>query len=290
MAYGLPRGVDRYPLGMSGPASAGGAPRESFDRSAHVYDEHVAFNHAGAQRLIGALPDLQYRDVLDVACGTGFATMQLISRRGIDHVTGIDASAGMLDQFAAKLDAHPEVGRTLRVADVLAMGVPDRSIDLVVCTMALHWFDDRQAAISAMAATLRPGGVLGLLGPGPGHDAQFVELSRSADPPILPELADSIVSNEIYPDEMRGYLKSAGLEEVDLWVERRERRLPPDRYLDRMRAVGSHLWAHRSAADRDAQLDRARTALVQASADGRFTYDFTKLFLVARAPGGSRGG
>jgi len=271
---------------MAGQGDGAEHPRESFDRSAHLYDAHVAFNHAGAQRLIGALPDRPYADILDVACGTGFATMQLIARRGATSVIGIDASAGMLEQFRAKLDRYPGIHATLRVADVLDMGVAPASVDLVLCTMALHWFDDRRAAITEMAKTLRPGGVLGLLGPGPGHDAQFVALSRASDPPILPELADSIVSNEIYPEEMRGYLADAGLEELDIWVEARERRLPADRYLARMQAVGSHLWAHRTPDDRDRQLARAGDALRAASCDGTFVYTFTKLLVIARAPGG----
>ena len=258
-------------------------PRESFDRSAHVYDDHVGFNHAGAQRLVGALPQRDYHDVLDVACGTGFATMQLIGRYPVRTVTGIDASAGMLEQFSRKLTHHPGITATLRVADVLEMGVPAGTMDLVLCTMALHWFDDRAGAIAAMAATLRPGGILGLLGPGPGHDAQFVEISRAAVPPILPELADSIVSNEIYPDEMREYLRAAGLRELDLWIERRQRRVSPERYLDRMRAVGSHLWAHRTPDDRERQLARAEAALRDAQTDGQFVYTFTKLFVVAEA-------
>jgi ubiquinone/menaquinone biosynthesis C-methylase UbiE len=260
-------------------------PRASFDRSAHIYDDHVRFNHAGAQRLIGALPDRPYADLLDVACGTGFATMQMIARRGITSVIGIDASAGMLEQFRVKLAAYPDIRATLRVADVLQMGVPPASVDLVLCTMALHWFDDRRAAIIEMAKTLRPGGILGLLGPGPGHDAQFVALARASAPPILPELADSIVSNEISPDEMRGYLTDAGLEQVDLWVETRERRMPVDRYLDRMRAVGSHLWAHRTPQDRDRHLARAEAAMRAQSTDGTFVYAFTKLLVIARSPG-----
>jgi len=269
---------------MAGQGDAAEHPRESFDRSAHLYDDHVGFNHAGAQRLIGALPDRPYDDLLDVACGTGFATMEMIARRGIKTVVGIDASAGMLEQFQAKLAAYPEIQATLRVADVLDMGVAPASVDLVLCTMALHWFDDRRGAIIEMAKTLRPGGVLGLLGPGPGHDAQFVALSRASEPPILPELADSIVSNEIYPEEMRGYLAAAGLEEIDLWIESRERRLPAERYLARMRAVGSHLWAHRTPEDRERELARAEAALRAASADGSFVYAFTKLLVIARAP------
>ncbi len=261
-------------------------PRESFDRSAHIYDDHVGFNQAGAQRLIGALPERDYRDLLDVACGTGFATMHMIERRGIRTVTGVDASAGMLEQFRGKLERHPDIEATLRVADVVAMGVPPASMDLVLCTMALHWFPDRQLAITEMAKTLRPGGILGILAPGPGHDAQFVALSREGNPPILPELATSVLDNEIAPEVMGGYLAAAGLEEIDMWVERRERRVPPERYMDRMRTVGSHLWAHRSIEDQQRQLARAEAALEALSPDGIFQYTFTKLLVIARAPQG----
>jgi len=259
-------------------------PRESFNRSAQIYDDHVAFNHAGAQRLIGALPHRAFPCVLDVACGTGFASLELIATRGTISVTGIDASQAMLDQFAAKLADHPGVEATLRAADVLAMGVAPESMDLVVCTMALHWFTDRGAAIREMAAALRPGGLLAILGPGPGHDAQFVAISRSAVPPILPELAASIVNNEIHPEVMREYLADAGLREIDLWVERRDRRVVPARYFDRMHAVASHLWAHRTPEDRDAHLARARAALDDASVDGRYEYTFTKLLVIAEKP------
>jgi ubiquinone/menaquinone biosynthesis C-methylase UbiE len=259
-------------------------PRGSFERSAHTYDDHVGFNQSGAQRLIGALPDREYRDLLDVACGTGFATMQMIARRGVQTVIGIDASAGMLEQFRAKLEAYPDIEATLRVADVLAMGVAPASVDVVLCTMALHWFPDRERAIVQMAKTLRPGGVLGILGPGPGHDAQFVALSRDSDPPILPELAESVLNNAIYPEAMRGYLATAGLEEIDMWIERRDRRVPPDRYLDRMRTVASHLWAHRPPEDQQRHLARAEAALRDLSPNGTFEYTFTKLLVVARAP------
>jgi ubiquinone/menaquinone biosynthesis C-methylase UbiE len=270
------------------PSGAHEHPRESFDRSAPTYDDHVRFNQAGAQRLIGALPEREYRDLLDVACGTGFATMHMIARRGIRSVIGIDASAGMLEQFRVKLAEYPKIAATLRVADVLEMGVPPASVDLVLCTMALHWFPDRERAVLAMAKTLRPGGILGILGPGPGHDAEFVRLSRESEPPILPELAASVLRNEIHPEAMRGYLAAAGLEEVDMWLERRERRVAPGRYLDRMRSVASHLWSHRPIDEQRQELARAEAALGAESTSGIFEYTFTKLLVIARAPQGRR--
>ena len=71
-----------------------------------------------------------------------------------------------------------------------------------------------------------------------------------------------------------------------MWVERRERRVPPERYMDRMRTVGSHLWARRSIEDQQRQLARAEAALEALSPDGIFQYTFTKLLVIARAPQG----
>ena len=189
----------------------------------------------------------------------------------------------MLDQFAQKLAERPDITRSLRVADVLDMGVPAGSMDLVLCTMALHWFDDRAGRSRPWRRPCGRAASSGSWGPDPDTMPSSSACPGSADPPILPELADSIVSNEIYPEEMRRYLHGAGLRELDLWVERRERRVSPEQYLDRMRAVASHLWAHRTPQDRDLQLARAEAALRDAQTDGAFTYDFTKLFVVAEA-------
>ena len=42
------------------------AAAESFDRSAQVYDGHVAANRAGARRLVASIPEGRYPRLLDV--------------------------------------------------------------------------------------------------------------------------------------------------------------------------------------------------------------------------------
>ncbi len=101
---------------------------KSFDRSAGVYDDYVAPNRAGARRLVASVPDGRYPRLLDVACGTGFASLAAIPRLGVESVIGVDASAPMLEQFRERLAEFPRVRADLRACDVLAMDVEAGSV------------------------------------------------------------------------------------------------------------------------------------------------------------------
>ena len=267
----------------SAPVDRTAAP-ESFDRSAAVYDDHVAFNRSGAMRLVRSIPDGDYRRLLDVACGTGFATLAAIPRLGVRQVIGVDASGPMTEVFRERMAEFPDVAADLRVSDVLHMGVPDGWADLALCTMALHWFTDRAAAIDAMARTLAPGGVLGILAPGPRHDRETVERIRATGDPVLGRLADAILDNEVDPETLRALVAGAGLDVLDAWTETRRRAVAPSTYAARLEAVASHLWSDLTPSGRQGVLTRVRGLLdAHAGPDGLYRYGFVKTFVIARA-------
>ena len=256
---------------------------ESFDRSATVYDGHVAVNRAGARRLVASVPEGRYPRLLDVGCGTGFASLEAIPRLGVERVVGVDASASMLDVFRERLRDFPHVRAELQASDVLRMRVEDAGADLVLCTMALHWFTERAAAIERMARALAPGGVLGILAPGPEHDRGTVALVRATGDPILGRLADSIEDNEIDPDALAAYLAAAGLEPKDVWTETRRRVATPAAYGARMEAVASHLWSDLPGNEQAAVVTRMYALLAGATDDdGAYRYRFVKTFAIAR--------
>jgi ubiquinone/menaquinone biosynthesis C-methylase UbiE len=254
-----------------------------YDRNADRYDDVTRYNRDAAERLVRALPPEAYRSLLDVGCGTGFATMAMAERFAVEAVTGVDISAQMLGRFRAKLGELPQVTADLHVADVLGMPVPDGAFDCVLASMALHWFPERAAAIAAMAAKVAPGGVLGLVAPGPGHDFEYTEVLRSVEPPVPRDVIEIFFTAQVFPDPVEDAMVAAGLEPVDVWVERRHRRVPPERYMARITTVGSHVWSRlMSPADADAMVERV-TAAVEAAAGPRgFEYTFTKTFAIAR--------
>ncbi len=265
---------------------ASAAASGSFDRSAGVYEGHVAVNRSGARRLVASVPEGRYPRLLDVGCGTGFATLEAIPRLGVERVVGVDASAPMLEVFRERLREFPAVRAELQASGVLEMRADDASADLVLCTMALHWFTDRPAAVARMGRALRPGGVLALLAPGPEHDRETVALVRATGDPVLVRLADSIEDNEIDPDVLAGHLDAAGLDVEDVWTETRRRVTTPAAYGARMEAVATHLWADLPPGEQASVLERMNALFAAgADGDGAYRYRFVKTFAIARRRG-----
>lgn len=256
---------------------------DGFTKGAETYDEAVRHNIAGSERLIQAIPDGEYRTVLDVGCGTGWTAAAMVRRFPVQSITGVDASEGMLERFAAKLGGEfPGVEVELRNEDVLAMGVPDDAYDAVICAMALHWFPDKTGAVTRMARALRPGGVLGILAAGHGSEDAWRDLLKSAGAP--PEWTGWFETNQRDVDEIAADLRVAGLEPVDVWIERRRRHTPPDAFMARIRSVAAHLLGNPPGGHSDLD-QRIERALHDAAGPDGFVYDYCKLFAVARKPG-----
>ncbi len=90
---------------------------------------------------------------LDAACGTGRHTAYLAS---LGHkVIGVDSSPAMLALARAKV---PEA--EFHEADVLDVPLPDASVDVVVCAIALSHVADLGRALAEFVRVLRPEGHL----------------------------------------------------------------------------------------------------------------------------------
>jgi ubiquinone/menaquinone biosynthesis C-methylase UbiE len=260
---------------------------DNFTSTAKDYDAGVRHNIQGAARLIASLPPGDYRRVLDIGCGTGWASFAMLDRFACEHITGVDPAQGMLDVFQEKAAAMSGVEVDLKAEDVMAMSVATESYDAVISSMAMHWFPDKGGAAIKMAETLRPGGIIGILCSGRGGEHEFrAVLAGLSNPPAPPawDAAFDAVQRDV--DEMETYLVGAGLDPVDIWMERRLRRTTPEAYLERMRVVASHITAGELDEAQVAELMAQVEAGMHAAAGPRgFEYTFTKLYAVARKPG-----
>ena len=119
-----------------------------------------------ARQLAECVPDVLPRRVLDIGCGQGTQAL-LLARRG-HVVTGLDASAQLLDDFRAALAAEPaEVGDRVRLvqgeAEAVAGLFAPSSFDVILCQGVLMYFPDPDPLLDAIAQVVAPGGMVSLL-------------------------------------------------------------------------------------------------------------------------------
>lgn len=258
---------------------------DNYDRTAIDYEEAARHNATGAARLVMSLPAADVERILDIGCGTGFATLPALTRYGATSVTGVDISAAMLGRFQEHLNELGGIDSDLRAVSEDAMDLPNEAYDLALSSMTFHWLPDRGAAVARMAAALRPGGIIGILAPGVGHDREYVETVKALDPPVPEPCWDGWGLAEVSTNDLDQYFRAAGLVVDDIWAEVRVRRVPLEVLMARIRTVGAHTWNSRlSEPEVERQLARIEDAAGAKSGPRGFEYTFTKTFAVGRKP------
>lgn len=135
-----------------------------------------------ARRLIDAARPTAGDRVLDVACGTGIASrLALREVGGTGSVVGLDANPGMLGVARAITPA----GVDWIEAPAESLPLPDSSFDLVLSSMGLQFFSDRDRAVGEMHRVLADGGRAVWCTPGP-------------TPPLF-EAIDTALTNHVGP-------------------------------------------------------------------------------------------
>lgn len=141
------------------PASAPGDVNDYFSGLADAYAAHRPGYppETLAALVAGLAPPIH---AADIGCGTGISTRLLAPH--CQSVIGIDPNEDMLDQ-ARREDAAGTSSRIRYVvASAEATNLPDRSVDLIVCAQAFHWFDPEPTLLE-FRRILKSGGRLGLM-------------------------------------------------------------------------------------------------------------------------------
>jgi trans-aconitate methyltransferase len=223
--------------------------------------------------------------VLDIGCGTGRLTAELLARLPRGSVTALDQSQNMVAEAEARLGpAHGERVSFL-CHDALALGLRE-AFDLVFSTATFHWILDHDALFRAIFRALAPGGRLVAQCGGRGnierlHD-HVLEISRRQ--PFAPHFAgwsDQWVFAG--PEETAARLSAAGFVDVRTSLEDTPTPFPDaDAYRAFVeRIVVRHFLARLPSDDlRRAFMDEIVAG--GAAREPRFTLDYCRLNIEAR--------
>lgn len=113
---------------------------------------------------------LEGKTVLDLGCGTGrdvYMVSQLVGPNG--KVIGVDMTDKQLAVAQAHLDHHMTqfgyeapnvVFHKGDIEDLAALGIADRSVDVVISNCVINLSDDKEAVFKEIFRVLKPGGEL----------------------------------------------------------------------------------------------------------------------------------
>jgi len=180
-------------------------------RAVSAYDRFMGrYSDPLAPRLCDFAGVTPGQRALDVGSGPGALTGELVRRLGAASVLAADPSEPFVQ---AVRERHPGVDARVGVAEQLPF--PDRSVDVTLAQLVVHFLRDPVAGCREMRRVTRPGGVVAAcvwdFAGGGGPLSRFWEAARELDP----EVDDESAWSGTREGQLAEYLTRAGLTGVE---------------------------------------------------------------------------
>lgn len=148
--------------------------------------------------------------VLDVGCGPGALTNELVARLGAAAVAAVDPSEPFVDAARAR---NPGV-EVLR-ASAEQLPFPDRAFHAALAQLVVHFMIDPVAGLTEMARVTRPGGIVAACVWDHGGDQGPISLFWDAARLLDPEVHDESHLAGAREGHLAALLAAAGLREIE---------------------------------------------------------------------------
>lgn len=123
---------------------------EQFSRFAHHYNEHNVIQAKVAKALVSTVPDIEYKNILDIGCGSGEVFKNLQQHNiSFKKFTALDSSPSMLD-------IHPTHAKITKIhADFNSKDflntLPTQHYDILLSSSALQWSDNLEFTLEKLS-------------------------------------------------------------------------------------------------------------------------------------------
>ena len=128
----------------------------TFDVGADSYARFMGrFSEPLAERFVEVAGVRAGERALDVGCGPGALTAQLVAHLGEAAVSAIDPSESFVAACRARFP-----GADVRTGVAEALPYPDDSFDLALAQLVVHFMSDPVSGLREMSRVVRPGGLV----------------------------------------------------------------------------------------------------------------------------------
>ncbi|HEY96171.1 MAG TPA: methyltransferase domain-containing protein [Dehalococcoidia bacterium] len=186
-----------------------------------AYDK-LEFPRQVAERMVIKAKLTPKQRVLDVACGTGWATMAAAKAIGVNGIIiGVDVENSWLDIAREKAEKAGLSNIEYHRGEADALDFDDDSFDAVLCASSIMLFNDIPKALREWHRILKPDGIVAFT----SYGSRFLQpilkplgecLSRyDGQPPPVP----FFIERTDTPDKCKALLQEAGFGEIEIFTE-----------------------------------------------------------------------
>lgn len=139
--------------------------RQHFERAAETYDASAVLQREVAKRLVDRLEYIKINPstALDIGCGTGYITHDLLVRYPKANTVALDLAIRMAQktQDSANKSWKKWLSKPPAIcADAEQLPIKPESIDLITSSLMLQWSNDLGNTFKGFHSTLAPNGLL----------------------------------------------------------------------------------------------------------------------------------
>lgn len=188
----------------------------------HFDDAPLAFWERYGRRTVELLSLQPGATVLDVGCGTGASALpaaELVRPHG--SVLGVDLAEKLLEKARVKAAQRQIHNVEFRLADMMALGVPDAQYDAVMSVFSIFFLPDMEAAVTELWRMVKPGGKLAITTWGPNFFEPAYTVWREAVRIERPDLYNAFNPWDRInsPEQLRRLLENSGVTNIDMLSE-----------------------------------------------------------------------
>jgi ubiquinone/menaquinone biosynthesis C-methylase UbiE len=192
------------------------------EKLARIYDDEIApvWGTRFGKMLLRNLAVPEKGQVLDISCGTGYPTIEILRRmREGSRLIAIDASSAMLDVARRKVSELGPLGKKgvffRTESPVPKLSFADDVYDLVVCNLGLNEMPSLEVAVRDFARVCKTGGEVRCTLPLAGTFQEFYDLFREVlikhDKHEALERLDRLIARHPTVDHVERCMKTANL-------------------------------------------------------------------------------
>lgn len=128
-----------------------------FSRASGTYSESAAVQREMVTQLVEKLPDSHPKRILEIGCGTGILSEELLKKYPQAEIDAVDIAPGMIDFCCRKYALESRVH--WHVADILDFKFAGK-YDLIVSSSAIHWVTDLDHLFERLHEVLSDAGLV----------------------------------------------------------------------------------------------------------------------------------